>query len=208
MSQIPKNNIQKFVKGGSPTTYQEYQRRKSEIDSKNLENRAKHDADKIKINGVDRSRKELVYALRSWASTGSSDLLRRGYGKNTQNLSSDYESFLNALSNGDIESIDSNADGGSGLHLLQFPRAGSGIRCNAIAPGFLVSNQNRALLFNEDGSPSARSRKILNGTPMGRFVENEELLGATFFLCDDRSASAITGVVLPVDAGFAAYSGV
>ena len=112
MSQIPKNNIQKFVKGGSPTTYQEYQRRKSEIDSKNLENRAKHDADKIKINGVDRSRKELVYALRSWASTGSSDLLRRGYGKNTQNLSSDYESFLNALSNGDIESIDSNADGG------------------------------------------------------------------------------------------------
>ena len=86
--------------------------------------------------------------------------------------------------------------------------AGTGIRCNAIAPGFLVSNQNRALLFNEDGTPTARSAKILNGTPTGRFVDADELLGATLFLCDDKSASAITGVVLPVDAGFAAYSGV
>ena len=86
--------------------------------------------------------------------------------------------------------------------------AGTGIRCNAIAPGFLVSAQNKALLFNADGTPTARSAKILNGTPTGRFVDSEELLGATLFLCDDRSASAITGVVLPVDAGFAAYSGV
>lgn len=86
--------------------------------------------------------------------------------------------------------------------------AGSGIRCNAIAPGFLVTNQNRALLFNEDGTPTARSQKILNGTPTHRFVESEELLGGTFFLCDDKSASAVTGVVLPIDAGFAAYSGV
>ena len=86
--------------------------------------------------------------------------------------------------------------------------AGTGIRCNAIAPGFLVSAQNKALLFNDDGTPTARSAKILNGTPTGRFVDSEELLGATLFLCDDRSASAITGVVLPVDAGFAAYSGV
>lgn len=86
--------------------------------------------------------------------------------------------------------------------------AGSGIRCNAIAPGFLVSNQNRALLFNEDGSPTARSEKILNGTPTRRFVDSEELLGGVFFLCDDKAASAITGVVLPIDAGFAAYSGV
>ena len=74
--------------------------------------------------------------------------------------------------------------------------AGTGIRCNAIAPGFLVSAQNRALLFNEDGTPTAR------------FVDADELIGATLFLCDDKSASAITGVVLPVDAGFAAYSGV
>lgn len=86
--------------------------------------------------------------------------------------------------------------------------AGTGIRCNAIAPGFLVSNQNRNLLFNADGSLTARSAKILSGTPTGRFVESEELLGAVLFLCDDRAASAITGVVLPIDAGFSAYSGV
>ena len=86
--------------------------------------------------------------------------------------------------------------------------AGTGIRCNAIAPGFLVSAQNKALLFNEDGTPTARSAKILNGTPMNRFVDADELIGATLFLCDERSASAITGVVLPIDCGFAAYSGV
>ncbi len=86
--------------------------------------------------------------------------------------------------------------------------AGTGIRCNAIAPGFLVSAQNKSLLFNEDGTPTARSSKILRGTPMNRFVDAEELLGATLFLCDDKSASAITGVVLPIDCGFAAYSGV
>ena len=86
--------------------------------------------------------------------------------------------------------------------------AGTGIRCNAIAPGFLVSAQNYKLLFNEDGTPTARSAKILNGTPMGRFVDSSELLGGTLFLCDDKSASAITGVVLPIDCGFAAYSGV
>jgi NAD(P)-dependent dehydrogenase (short-subunit alcohol dehydrogenase family) len=86
--------------------------------------------------------------------------------------------------------------------------AGTGIRCNAIAPGFLVSAQNYKLLFNEDGTPTARSAKILNGTPTGRFVDATELLGGTLFLCDDKSASAITGVVLPIDCGFAAYSGV
>lgn len=86
--------------------------------------------------------------------------------------------------------------------------AGTGIRCNAIAPGFLVSAQNYKLLFNEDGTPTARSAKILNGTPMNRFVDAEELLGGTLFLCDDKSASAITGVVLPIDCGFSAYSGV
>ena len=86
--------------------------------------------------------------------------------------------------------------------------AGSGIRCNAIAPGFLVSAQNRALLYNDDGTLTARSQKILNGTPTKRFVDAAELIGATMFLCDSKSASAITGVVLPVDAGFSAYSGV
>jgi len=86
--------------------------------------------------------------------------------------------------------------------------AASGIRCNAIAPGFLVSNQNRALLFHEDGTPTPRTAKILAGTPTGRFVDSEELLGGVFFLCDDKAASAITGVVLPIDAGYSAYSGV
>ena len=86
--------------------------------------------------------------------------------------------------------------------------AGTGIRCNAIAPGFLVSAQNYSLLFNENGEPTKRSAKILTGTPMNRYVDANELLGATLFLCDDKSASAITGVVLPIDCGFAAYSGV
>ncbi len=86
--------------------------------------------------------------------------------------------------------------------------AGTGIRCNAIAPGFLVSSQNRGLLFNADGTPTARSAKILNGTPTHRYVDASELLGATLFLCDDRSASAVTGVVMPIDAGFSAYCGV
>ena len=86
--------------------------------------------------------------------------------------------------------------------------AGTGIRCNAIAPGFLVSKQNQSLLFNEDGSPTARTKKILNSTPMNRLVKSEELLGGVFFLCDDRAASAVTGVVLPIDGGFSAYSGV
>ena len=86
--------------------------------------------------------------------------------------------------------------------------AGTGIRCNAIAPGFLVSAQNYKLLFGEDGTPTARSNKILNGTPIHRYLDASELLGATLFLCDDRAASAITGVVLPIDGGFAAYSGV
>ena len=86
--------------------------------------------------------------------------------------------------------------------------AGTGIRCNAIAPGFLVSAQNYSLLFDENGNPTKRSAKILNGTPMNRYVNANELLGATLFLCDDKSASAITGVVLPIDCGFSAYSGV
>ena len=86
--------------------------------------------------------------------------------------------------------------------------AGTGIRCNAIAPGFIVSAQNKALLFNEDGTPTARTAKILNGTPMGRFVDSNELLGGMLFLTDDKFASAVNGVILPIDCGFAAYSGV
>ena len=83
-----------------------------------------------------------------------------------------------------------------------------GIRVNAIAPGFFVSNQNRALLFDENGNPSARAEKILAATPMGRFGENRELEGGLLFLLNDQAASFITGVVLPIDGGFSAYSGV
>ena len=83
-----------------------------------------------------------------------------------------------------------------------------GIRCNAIAPGFFVGNQNRGLLFHPDGSPTPRTNKILAGTPMGRFGEVHELLGALLFLADDKASGFITGVVIPVDGGFNAYSGV
>ena len=86
--------------------------------------------------------------------------------------------------------------------------AGTGIRVNAIAPGFLVSNQNRALLFHEDGTPTPRTGKILAGTPMGRFGDAEELVGGVLFLLSKEAASFITGVVLPIDGGFSAYSGV
>ena len=83
-----------------------------------------------------------------------------------------------------------------------------GIRVNAIAPGFFSTKQNAALLFNPDGTPTARTGKILRGTPMNRFGEANELLGGLlFFLCDE-AASFITGVVLPIDGGFSAYSGV
>ena len=83
-----------------------------------------------------------------------------------------------------------------------------GIRCNAIAPGFFVGNQNRGLLFNPDGSPTARTHKILAGTPMGRFGEVNELIGTLLFLADNKASGFITGVVIPVDGGFNAYSGV
>jgi len=83
-----------------------------------------------------------------------------------------------------------------------------GIRVNAIAPGFFATAQNRTLLFNEDGTPTARTGKILAATPMGRFGESAELSGAVLFLLNNDAASFITGVTLPVDGGFSAYSGV
>lgn len=86
--------------------------------------------------------------------------------------------------------------------------AGTGIRCNALAPGFFSTAQNAALLWKEDGSPTARTGKILAATPMGRFGNPEELIGALLFLCDDNCSGFITGIILPVDGGFSAYSGV
>ena len=83
-----------------------------------------------------------------------------------------------------------------------------GIRVNAIAPGFFVTAQNKRLLFDEDGNPTARSGKILAHTPMGRFGVPEDLIGTLLWLSDDRASGFVTGVVVPVDGGFNAYSGV
>lgn len=84
----------------------------------------------------------------------------------------------------------------------------SGIRCNAIAPGFYAAEQNHDLLFNADGTYTDRARKIIAGTPMGRFGNPEELIGAALFLASDETASFVNGIVLPVDGGYSAYSGV
>ena len=83
-----------------------------------------------------------------------------------------------------------------------------GIRVNAIAPGFFSTKQNAKLLWNNDGTPTARTGKILAATPMGRFGESSELEGGLLFLLNNDAASFITGVVLPIDGGFSAYSGV
>ena len=84
----------------------------------------------------------------------------------------------------------------------------TGVRVNAIAPGFLVTNQNRFLLFDEkSGEPTARSKKIINSTPMERYGSPEELTGTLLYLVSDLS-KFVTGIVIPVDGGFSAYSGV
>ena len=86
--------------------------------------------------------------------------------------------------------------------------ARSGVRVNAIAPGFFQTTQNHALQFNEDGTPTPRTGKILAGTPMQRFGKVEELVGALLFLVNEKAASFVTGCVLPVDGGFHCYLGV
>ena len=83
-----------------------------------------------------------------------------------------------------------------------------GIRVNAIAPGFFLTAQNHKLLMNDDGTYTERSEKILSQTPMGRFGKPEELLGTLLFLADSSKSSFVNGVVVPVDGGFSAYSGV
>lgn len=82
------------------------------------------------------------------------------------------------------------------------------IRCNAIAPGFFVTNQNKDLLYNADGTPTARTGKILAATPMKKFGKISDLTGALLFLASDRASGFVTGTVIPVDGGFSAYSGV
>ena len=79
---------------------------------------------------------------------------------------------------------------------------------NAIAPGFFVSKQNHSLLFNEDGTPTERSGKILAATPMKRFGKPEELIGTVKWLTDAGQSGFVTGITVAVDGGFTAYSGV
>lgn len=86
--------------------------------------------------------------------------------------------------------------------------AEAGIRVNAIAPGFFATIQNKTLLFNEDGSLTPRSDKIISHTPMRRFGVPSDLTGALTFFCDEQYSGFITGVILPIDGGFSAYSGV
>lgn len=86
-------------------------------------------------------------------------------------------------------------------------RHGDGLRVNAVAPGFFITKQNREVLLEPDGSYTGRSKAILEGTPMGRFGEPDELIGPVIWLCSD-AASFVTGVVIPVDGGFSAFSGV
>lgn len=82
-----------------------------------------------------------------------------------------------------------------------------GIRVNAIAPGFFLTDQNRTLLTNSDGSLTQRGQQIIDQTPMGRYGEPEDLVGTTLWLCGEGS-KFVTGIVVPIDGGFAAYSGV
>ncbi|MFJ7938769.1 SDR family oxidoreductase [Peribacillus sp. NPDC096622] len=86
--------------------------------------------------------------------------------------------------------------------------AEAGLRVNAIAPGFFLTKQNRDLLLNEDGSFTARSNKIINSTPMKRFGQPEDLLGTLLWLVDESYSGFVTGITVPVDGGFMAYSGV
>lgn len=83
-----------------------------------------------------------------------------------------------------------------------------GVRVNAIAPGFFVTDQNRALLYDADGRPTPRTDKILAHTPMNRFGEPSDLIGTLLYLCDANASGFVNGTVIPVDGGFAAYSGV
>ncbi|MEN3202831.1 MAG: SDR family oxidoreductase [Atribacterota bacterium] len=84
----------------------------------------------------------------------------------------------------------------------------SGVRVNAIAPGFFLTQQNYRLLVAEDGSFTPRAQKILAHTPMGRLGEPQELIGTLLWLCDDEASGFVTGAIIPVDGGFLAYAGV
>ncbi|POZ89990.1 SDR family oxidoreductase [Petrotoga halophila] len=83
-----------------------------------------------------------------------------------------------------------------------------GVRVNAIAPGFFLTEQNKNLLLDKEGNPTERHQKIINNTPMGRLGRPEELIGTIKWLCNEEDSGFVTGTVIPIDGGFLAYSGV
>lgn len=90
-----------------------------------------------------------------------------------------------------------------GVHLAK-----TGVRVNALAPGFFITRQNRSIMLDADGAPTARGQTILDHTPMGRYGEPHELLGALLWLLSDDAAGFVTGTVVPIDGGFHAHAGV
>ena len=161
--------------------------------------------------GVDVMDKEMLESVhaRVLARLGPCDILINGAGGNQARANTSKEYF----EMGDIEAdvatfFDMEYKGVQGVLDLNF--LGGFLTCQvfAIAPGFFVTRQNEGLLYEEDGKPAARTAKVLAATPMGRFGRPEELNGALMFLLNNEAAGFITGIILPVDGGFSAYSGV
>ncbi len=116
-----------------------------------------------------------------------------------------YTPLTNTIAYSAAKSAISNFTQWMSVHFSQ--EYSANIRVNAIAPGFLHTQQNHFLLVDESGKPTQRGGKIIAGTPMGRYGKPEELIGGVVYLCSD-SASFVTGIVLPIDGGYNAYSGV